>query len=194
MCKTFLFICVFILSAGMLIEDMGPFGGAGGDCYAQGTQIVSDTATSVLDTNKIDGVYFGVTFKRDVQLANTQLEAGWLKQFSIGWVAFAGEYDQVHETYGPALNYYTKLQDRIWFGGGAGLNFSGSSFNRTGDLRVMFAYVPDRTILGMKLAFIPRYQITGYVDTGGASADISSRILSDDRGSELWLSIVFLGF
>lgn len=168
-------------------------------------QKVSKIEISVLDSAgvlDIDGVFFGVTFKQNLETRNTQLEAGYLTNLGFGWGAVSLDYDREYETYGPKLTYFTKVRDRLFGFAGAGPNFVDNiDYNYSVDFTAGFAYVPNWHPFGdeTEIAFIPRFEITRHVDINkqdpsdpGSMGGIKQPVPDNDSG--VHLTVAILGF
>ena len=154
--------------------------------------IIATDATSEINS----GLYWGVTLKKSLEVKNSVLEAGWIYSVGKGMFLAGGlEYENTLSTWGPNCYVFKQLRPRLYGLAGVGASFYETKFNNTGSLTVGFAYSPDVKLLGsIDLVVIPRYQYVGYLGTTDAAEIGNKPAIVDNKASEVWLSIIFIGW
>jgi len=142
------------------------------------------------------GLYWGVTLKKNLEFKNSILECGWTYDIGKGMFLAGGlEYENTLSTWGPNCYVFKQLRPRLYGLAGVGASFYETKFNNTGSLTVGFAYSPDVKLLGsIDLVVIPRYQYVGYLGTTDAAEIGNKPAIVDNKASEVWLSIIFIGW
>lgn len=142
------------------------------------------------------GVYWGVTFKKNLEPKNSVLEAGYVWDVGKGTYLAGGlEYENSLTTYGPNVYVFKKIKQRFYGLAGIGTSFYETKFNNTSSLTIGVAYVPDIKLFGtIDIIVIPRYQYTGYSGFTDEAEKGNKPPLVDNKTSEIWLTFIMLGW
>jgi hypothetical protein len=142
------------------------------------------------------GVYWGATFKKNLEMKNSQLEAGYLWDVGENTYIVGGlEYENSLSTYGPNVTVFKKIKQRFYGMVGIGASFYETKFNNTGSLTFGVAYIPDFKFLGtIDLVVIPRYNYTGYAGFTDQAESGDRPAIIDNKASEIWLTLIMIGW